>query len=607
MDNILRGVITNPDVIRGKSAYEIAVQHGFDGTEEEWLASLRVEAALDEETVKRVDQAVLDAEKALQDANTAIITATTKAEEVQQLVDAVEDAKEAAMLAESNAKSCAETVAEQVADIEGATKRAEEAAKRAEDAVDVNIVSNAINSHDTSNGAHSDIRNLITALDGKVTNLLNVDSETETQLANLLKMIEDNDGDIASLTDIANNMVGKDDYATDKAILQGQISALQTEDTAIKQQIAALNANSGSAVAYTLISYDSLDKVNTSLCSTVLSAVTSYTESGKKIVLRSYIMYPDVYRDCLLVAHDFETKVLYFIDPAAHNLLEVNYDNGQYVDPEITVTPIAFGGGGDVDSEDLSALDTRVENLSQSLKTNSDADAKVTARVTQAEADIDAAEADIADLKQAMALLNYKPIDIQSATINGLSALVAECGTTISTLNFAWYLNKNPEHLYFGGDGLTTEELAVTARSKTLTGSFTKTTPGGYYSFALTATETSPDGVSKQDAKVFTLTFYNPIYYGVGSLASGFTSDFIKGLSKQVQNTKAYDFTSAPKNQYVYYAVPKRLGKVTFKVNGFAGGFEEPVVVNVKNGYPEDYYVYRSTEVLTGTLNVDVT
>ena len=43
MSNVLRGTIVNPDVIRGKSAYEIAVMNGFDGTVEEWLASLKGE------------------------------------------------------------------------------------------------------------------------------------------------------------------------------------------------------------------------------------------------------------------------------------------------------------------------------------------------------------------------------------------------------------------------------------------------------------------------------------------------------------------------------------------------------------------------------------
>lgn len=39
----LRGSLSMPDAIQGKSAYELAVMHGFKGTEEEWLASLKGE------------------------------------------------------------------------------------------------------------------------------------------------------------------------------------------------------------------------------------------------------------------------------------------------------------------------------------------------------------------------------------------------------------------------------------------------------------------------------------------------------------------------------------------------------------------------------------
>ena len=35
----LRGSLSLPEAIQGKSAYEIAVIHGFEGTEEEWLAT----------------------------------------------------------------------------------------------------------------------------------------------------------------------------------------------------------------------------------------------------------------------------------------------------------------------------------------------------------------------------------------------------------------------------------------------------------------------------------------------------------------------------------------------------------------------------------------
>lgn len=39
----LRGSLSMPDAIVGKSAYEIAVMHGFKGSEEEWLLSLKGE------------------------------------------------------------------------------------------------------------------------------------------------------------------------------------------------------------------------------------------------------------------------------------------------------------------------------------------------------------------------------------------------------------------------------------------------------------------------------------------------------------------------------------------------------------------------------------
>jgi hypothetical protein len=39
----LRGKINGLETIKGYSAYEIALIHGFEGTEEEWLASLKAE------------------------------------------------------------------------------------------------------------------------------------------------------------------------------------------------------------------------------------------------------------------------------------------------------------------------------------------------------------------------------------------------------------------------------------------------------------------------------------------------------------------------------------------------------------------------------------
>lgn len=39
--NVIKGKVFKPDTIHGKSAYEIAVINGFEGTEDEWLESLK--------------------------------------------------------------------------------------------------------------------------------------------------------------------------------------------------------------------------------------------------------------------------------------------------------------------------------------------------------------------------------------------------------------------------------------------------------------------------------------------------------------------------------------------------------------------------------------
>mgnify|MGYP003290570604 CR=1 FL=1 len=50
--NEFSGNMSIPDAITGKSAYEIAVMNGFNGTEAEWLASLK--AVITEEDIKKI-------------------------------------------------------------------------------------------------------------------------------------------------------------------------------------------------------------------------------------------------------------------------------------------------------------------------------------------------------------------------------------------------------------------------------------------------------------------------------------------------------------------------------------------------------------------------
>lgn len=108
--------------------------------------------------------------------------------------------------------------------------------------------------------------------------------------------------------------------------------------------------------------------------------------------------------------------------------------------------------------------------------------------------------------------------------------------------------------------------------------------------------------------KTVTVKFVNHVYYGTSSNP---TAD--EGTAKALDFTELSDervrtMHVTPQNEYVYYAYPKRLGTSEFKVNGFTGGFEDPVTDSLDNhsGYEEDYYIYRSANKLNTTLDIQV-
>ena len=76
----LTGRIFTPEVICGKSAYEIAVSHGFSGSEEEWLMSLKGEKGDVGHTPEKHVDYYTDADK--QEMVEAVIAALPIAEEV---------------------------------------------------------------------------------------------------------------------------------------------------------------------------------------------------------------------------------------------------------------------------------------------------------------------------------------------------------------------------------------------------------------------------------------------------------------------------------------------------------------------------------------------
>ena len=193
-----------------------------------------------------------------------------------------------------------------------------------------------------------------------------------------------------------------------------------------------------------------------------------------------------------------------------------------------------------------------------------------------------ASEAECIDIRARLDALEYEDITITSFTA---SPSTAELGSSVN-VNLAWAINKPPT--YQGIDG-----IPVQGNSKQYTGITATRT------FTLSAT----DGETTA-TKQATVTFANQIYYGVAADLSNVTA-----LSKVLSNKKTRTITvDADAGEYIIYAIPARLGSVSFYVGGFEGGFEDPVEQTLVNesGYQEVYKVYRSTNANLGETTVEV-
>ena len=176
--------------------------------------------------------------------------------------------------------------------------------------------------------------------------------------------------------------------------------------------------------------------------------------------------------------------------------------------------------------------------------------------------------------------LEYVPIAINSFTA---SPSTIEMGST-TTVTLSWTLNKEATTLTLNGNAVTGTSTTVQA---TATGTYT-----------LAASDGETDGT-----KNATGTAANQVYWG----AAADTSAVTELANKTLSNTKSRTINvTAGSGTYIIYALPKRLGTVTFKVNGFDGGFSAPEEKNLTNasGYSEAYYVYKSTNSGLGATTV---
>ena len=240
------------------------------------------------------------------------------------------------------------------------------------------------------------------------------------------------------------------------------------------------------------------------------------------------------------------------------------------------------------------------DNANKLLGTDNEGNIVVKDEIKQTAANVsygDNSNVDVAldDIYDKLGDLMYTPISITSFTNNKNTQ---EIGSTITDVTLNWNYNKTPETLSL--DGST---LDVSLKTKTLSGQSIKANK----TFTLKATD-ERDAVA---TKTTAITFLNGVYYGIGDdlQIGGITNQFILGLTKTLQSSKAKTFTvNAGAGKHIYYIIPSRYGTAVFKVGGFEGGFEKLGTVNFTNSssYAENYDVYKSSNAGLGNTTVVV-
>lgn len=194
-------------------------------------------------------------------------------------------------------------------------------------------------------------------------------------------------------------------------------------------------------------------------------------------------------------------------------------------------------------------------------------------------------------IADALNKLLYVPLQILHFSVDD-EQLINEIGTTISNPYITWSYNKN-------------------ILSQNINGVIINNNITGYYypkSFSTNTiiTLTASDEETRV-AKSLNFTFVNRIYYGVSSSKN---INITTELGNKLQDSPAMTFTvNASQDEYIYYALPIRLGQPKFMVGGFEGGFTVINVMSITNesNYTESYYIYRSDNPNLGTTTVVVT
>lgn len=187
----------------------------------------------------------------------------------------------------------------------------------------------------------------------------------------------------------------------------------------------------------------------------------------------------------------------------------------------------------------------------------------------------------------------YKAITINSFTGGSTN----EIGSTVTSVNLAWSLNKNPNT-----QSLTDTTVGLSDRSASLTG--LSITANKNYTLTVT------DSRGAMSSKTTTVAFYPRKYYGVSNKTQLSNADVLALVNKPLASSTPtgltnYDCTGG---KYAWFCVPNSWADPKFYVGGLPNSDFETTTISLTNasGYTQTYKLYRTANIQTGVLSIEV-
>lgn len=228
---------------------------------------------------------------------------------------------------------------------------------------------------------------------------------------------------------------------------------------------------------------------------------------------------------------------------------------------------------------------------------------------------------DYATKEYVNSLVNYAAITVSMSMSNaapslsaGESYTVREKGHGVTSVTLTYNFSKTP----VAGTTSLTDYSGAIGKSGDITLDYASSPISSGKTWTIKGKEEQVPGKTQAEAtRSVSVAFYNGVYIGVAAVPSEINSAFLLDTDKFTKTLTGSRVTSFTKNagsgQYIWYALPKSIGKCSFKVGGFEGGFSL-VTFNSNDyfsftnasGYSEDYYVYRSDNAALGNTSVTV-